>query len=116
MRADATEFVARHRAGTRHRAARHHHAARGEGAEPESRAFGVAVTYRNPRRVDAQLVGCRLGERRFEDLTVRLDSDHQHNAAISQDARGAALEPRNERRGRRTQGRYAPSVRLSNNL
>ena len=97
MRADAAELVAQHPAGSRHRAARHDHAARGEGAEPEGGALRIAVPHRNARRVDAELLGGDLRQRRFEALAVRLDADHQHDAAVGQDARGAALETGDDR-------------------
>ena len=49
------------------------------------------------RRVDAELVAGDLRQRRLEPLAVRLDADHQHEAAIGQDARGAALEAGDDR-------------------
>ncbi len=97
MRTDPAQLVAQYPAGARHRPARHHHAARREGAEAEGGALGVAVTHRDPRRVDAEFLGGDLRQRRFQTLAVRLDADHQHDAAIRQDTRSAALETRNDR-------------------
>jgi hypothetical protein len=57
VRADPAELVAQHAAGACHCVARHHHAARRESAKPEGGALGVAVAHRDPRRVDAELLG-----------------------------------------------------------
>ena len=113
MRADPAQLVAQHAAGARHRAARHHHAARGEGAEAEGGALGVAVPHRDARRVDAELLGGDLRQRRLQPLAVRLDADHQHDAAVGQDARGAALETGDDRGAarRRIRRRRARSAR-----
>ncbi len=55
------------------------------------------MPHRDPRRVDAELLGGDLRQRGFEALAVRLDADHQHDAAVGQDTRGAALETGNDR-------------------
>src|SRR5205814_8562627 len=97
VRADPAQLVAQHAAGARHRAARHDHAARGEGAEAEGGALGVAVAHRYMRRVDAELVAGDLRQGRFEALAVRLDADHQDEAAVRQYASGTTLEPGDDR-------------------
>ena len=109
MRADPAQLVAQHAAGARHRAARHHHAARGEGAEAEGGAFGVAVPHRDARRVDAEFLAGDLRQRRLQPLAVRLDADHQHDAAVGQDARGAAFETGDDRGAAR--GEFGGAVR-----
>ena len=109
MRADALDLVAQHAAGARHRAAGHDHAARGERAEAEGRALGVAVPHRDIGRVDAELLGGDLRQRRLEPLAVRLDADHQDEAAVRQDARGAALEAGDDRGAAR--GEFGGAVR-----
>src|SRR6516162_2003627 len=95
MCADPAELVAQHAAGARHCPARHDHATRGESTEPERRALGVAMAHRDPRWIDAELLGRHLRKYRFEALAVRLNADHQDNTAVGQDPRRAALEPWN---------------------
>src|SRR6267142_429450 len=97
MRADPAQLVAQYPAGAGDSPARHHHAARGEGAKAEGGALGVAVAHRDMRRIDAELVRGDLRQGRLEPLAMRLDADHQHHAAVGQDPRRAALEPRNDR-------------------
>ncbi len=98
MGADAAHLVAQLPARAGDGTPRHDHAARGEGAEPEGGALGVAVAHRDMRRVDAELVRGDLRQRRLQPLAVRLDADHQHDAAVGQDPRRAALEPGDDRR------------------
>src|SRR5262249_16427563 len=77
-------------------AARHYHAARSKRAEAEGTDFGIAVANGNPRRVDAELLRRDLRQGGLEPLAVRLDADHQHGAAVGQDARSAALVTRDD--------------------
>ena len=109
MRADPAQLGAQDAAGARHRAARHHHAARGEGAEAERRALGVAVAHRDARRIDAEFLAGDLRQGGLQPLAVRLDADHQHHAAVGQDARGAALETGDDRGAAR--GEFGGAVR-----
>ena len=54
--------------------------------------------HRDPHRIDAELMMRDLRQGGFETLAVRLDADHQHQAAIRQDPRSAAFEARHDRR------------------
>ena len=109
VRADPLDLVAHHPRRARHRAPRHHHAARGEGAEPIGGALGVAVAHRDMRRVYAQFLVGDLRQRRLQPLAVRLDADHQDEAAIGQHPRGAALVARDDRGAAR--GEFGGAVR-----
>ena len=60
-------------------------------------------------RVDAEFLGGDLRQRRLQTLAVRLDADHQHDAAVGQDARGAALETGDDRGAAR--GEFGGAVR-----
>ena len=50
------------------------------------------MPHRDARRVDAQFLTGDLRQGGFQSLPVRLDADRQHDAAVGQDARGAAFE------------------------
>ena len=81
MAGEPGELVAQRRGGELAGAARDHHRAAGEGAPAIRRPIGVAMDDADLRRLDAELVGDQLGERRRQALAVRRGADPRLDVA-----------------------------------